>query len=180
MSHLTPAAAGGIDPVVIALTQLEQREKSLRDDLAEAQAAEDAARTAARNLEVDLQRTSEALGVLRKLTGSAAAPVRRARARVADTPPVSPTLTKGHHGAAAAALRERVVLQLIADGHVSSRAIREAMAVPHGATAEQHRVSVSNALTRLRAVRGLVTTTDAGWALTAKGRKHLAAVKEEP
>jgi hypothetical protein len=86
----------------------------------------------------------------------------------------------GIHGAAAAASRELAVLTLIAGGTTKTADIREAMTKSPAFSAEQHRASVANALSRLKGQRGFITKDGGVWALTAKGRKHLTTVKEAP
>jgi hypothetical protein len=177
LSAVDPAAL--VSPVVLALEQLEEQERAL------AAQSEDARRTAteaakrALDFEARLAQARQLRDELRKLAGSHAP--RRTRA---TPPPVVAThegpMLRGHAGASAAATRELVVLRLIATGLTQTSALRAAIAVPHGLTAEQHRASVSNALSRLKTVRGFISNAGEGWALTAKGRKHLAAVKEEP
>lgn len=167
-------ATPSTDPVVMALTQLELKQQTLITDRDDARNTETAARAAALRLEDELAKTTQALTVLRKLTGRPDVPP------AARVPASAPRPGKGHKGIAAAASRELVVLRRIEAGTNTTRALREAIGKPHGATPEQHRVSIQNALSRLYSVRGFITKDGDGWALTAQGRKHLATVKEAP
>jgi hypothetical protein len=176
MSSTTTAAA---DPVIVSLTSLEQKARALQSDLEEARNAESAARAAAVRLEHDLVRTTKALDVLRELTGVKPDAPRRTR-EVAKPAAAGQLLVAGIHGAAAAASRELAVLTLIAGGTTKTADIREAMTKSPAFSAEQHRASVANALSRLKAQRGFITKDGGVWALTAKGRKHLTTVKEAP
>lgn len=102
-----------------------------------------------------------------------ARPTSKRSAALAPAPP----LVRGHSGAAAATARATSILRLIAGGTRATADLRAAVPVPEGATAHQHRQSIANALTRLKA-DGCLTHGDDGWALTAKGRTR--AAKEEP
>ncbi len=139
----------------------------------------------------DLEKTRAAIAALEKLSGPAveAAPVspvpsNRAisrpapAARRAPSPPTeSAALVKGHLGTAAAIARATALLRLIGAGTRQVADLRAALPVPDGATPLQHRQSIANALTRLKADGFLVNRED-GWALTAKGRTR--AAKEAP
>lgn len=182
MSSLTTQHVAPTDPVIVSLTSLENKARALQSDLEEARNAESAARAAAVRLEHDLVRTTKALDVLRELTGVKADAPRRTRVvkTVETAAPVGHLLVAGIHGAAAAASRELAVLTLIGGGTTKTADIREAMTKSPAFSAEQHRASVANALSRLKAQRGFITKDGGMWALTAKGRKHLTTVKEAP
>jgi hypothetical protein len=181
MLDMPSTTTASTDPVVVSLTSLEHRARVLQSDLEEARNAESAARDAAVRLEHDLVRTTKALDVLRELAGVKPDAPRRTRAVI--KPAAAATgqlLVAGIHGAAAAASRELAVLTLIAGGTTRTADIREAMTKSPAFSAEQHRASVANALSRLKAQRGFITKDGGVWALTAKGRKHLTTVKEAP
>lgn len=160
-----------ISPLSGALTQLETAERELAAQHADAVTRVD-------QVAAQLATAREIIGVLRRVGGSLPAPVRRDAPRAAA--PIAGVLKSGKHGQAAAAGREHAVLLLIAGGTSATSAIREAISPPLDATAQQHRQSIQNALSRMKG-KGLVVSAGDGWALTAKGRKAAgAAAKEAP
>jgi hypothetical protein len=85
----------------------------------------------------------------------------------------------GGEGSAASA-RERAVLLAIAAGALATSLIRASIPPSPDSTDKQHRQSIQNALSRMKA-KGLIRPIADGWALTAQGRKAAAAAaKEEP
>jgi len=155
--------------MTVALAQLEAAERDLV-----AQEAEAATQLA--SIQLQLAATREAIAGMRKVAGPVPdQAARRAPARASTAVP--PALVRGHHGAAAAATRGTRILRLIAAGTRATVDLRAAVPVPQGATAHQHRQSVANTLTRLKA-DGMLVNREDGWALTSKGRRR--AAKEEP
>jgi hypothetical protein len=171
-------APAPVSPLNIALGHLETAERELAAQLSCHLGAADSVRR-----ELDLAR--EAIAGLRKLGGArdVAAPppvVPPAPARARVTAAGKAVLAKGHAGRAAAQVRSRAILQLVAEQPRSSFDLRAALPVPAGVTAQQHKQSVSNALSRM-AASGLVKRQGDDWAATAMGRKSAAApAKEAP
>lgn len=172
------------DPLIDAIAQLEEAERSLQAQVV--------------GLTTQLEGTRRALVALREVAGMSpalASPLGRTPARIPgprlETPverttprtPAAPAGRKPRGGQAlppTAERRERQVLGLIASGTRATSLIRSALAIEPGLSAVQHQAAVANALTRLRA-KALIARGQQGWELTAKGRKAAApAAKEEP
>lgn len=154
-------------PLSGALTQLETAERELVAQHADAA-------TRLEQLAAQLATTREAIAVLRRFDGVSV----RAPAGVASVRVCRGLLQSGKHGQPAAAARESAVLGLIDAGVCTTAGIRQAVSAPAGASPQQHRTSIQNALSRMKVKRQIVAAGE-GWALTAKGRKTVAAAAKE-
>jgi hypothetical protein len=165
-SSSAPAAAAGL---LMSIAHLEAAERELLEQ--------------GLTITEQLNATRDAIAALRRVAPGAAALSAAGRApRPPAGAPETPArnLKAGTHGSAAASARERALLSIIGAGTVSRPALIAAMP-QDGLTPKQQTAAVANALHRLK-VGGLVTNGEGygSWALTAKGRKAVNAVKEVP
>lgn len=172
----THSTSGSDSTLTGALTQLEAAERDLSTQHVEATALHASVGSRLTQLGAQLKRTREAIAVLR---GNGGASPRRVAPRAPASTSEPERLQSGKQGQVAAAAREDAVMRLILAGTTTTVAIRAAVTAPRGATPQQHRQSIQNALSRMKK-KGLIAVAGDGWALTAKGRKAALAAKEAP